>query len=64
MLFSGGLYLLALTGLGQIAWIVPVGGATFVVGWGARLGRRARPRLTGRRPRPLSIASPKLPASL
>jgi uncharacterized membrane protein YgdD (TMEM256/DUF423 family) len=35
VLFSGGLYLLALTGLGQIAWVVPVGGATFVVGWGA-----------------------------
>ncbi|MEE9139773.1 MAG: DUF423 domain-containing protein [Alphaproteobacteria bacterium] len=33
VLFSGGLYLLALTGLTQFARIVPVGGAAFVAGW-------------------------------
>ena len=35
VLFSGGLYLLAFTGIGAFASIVPFGGAAFLVGWAA-----------------------------
>jgi uncharacterized membrane protein YgdD (TMEM256/DUF423 family) len=33
VLFCGGLYLLAYSGLALFAWVVPVGGLTFVAGW-------------------------------
>jgi uncharacterized membrane protein YgdD (TMEM256/DUF423 family) len=33
VLFSGSLYLLALTGLHLMVWITPVGGVCFIVGW-------------------------------
>ena len=33
VLFCGGLYLLAFTGLDYFAWPVPVGGMAFVAGW-------------------------------
>ncbi|MGH6828390.1 MAG: DUF423 domain-containing protein [Rhizomicrobium sp.] len=34
-LFSGSLYLLALTGADWLAWITPVGGVSLVAGWAA-----------------------------
>jgi uncharacterized membrane protein YgdD (TMEM256/DUF423 family) len=33
LLFSGSLYLLALSGLGGIGWITPIGGTALVCGW-------------------------------
>ena len=33
MLFSGGLYLLALTAVRALAFMVPFGGAAFIAGW-------------------------------
>jgi uncharacterized membrane protein YgdD (TMEM256/DUF423 family) len=33
VLFSGSLYVLALTGLHLMVWITPVGGLCFIVGW-------------------------------
>jgi uncharacterized membrane protein YgdD (TMEM256/DUF423 family) len=33
VLFSGSLYVLALTGLHLMMWITPVGGLCFIVGW-------------------------------
>ena len=33
VLFSGGLYLLALTGPGGIHWVVPLGGGLLILGW-------------------------------
>jgi len=38
VLFSGSLYLLALTGAGALVWVTPLGGVAFLLGWGA-LGR-------------------------
>jgi len=35
LLFSGSLYLLALTGLRGFAFVTPVGGVCFLVGWGS-----------------------------
>jgi uncharacterized membrane protein YgdD (TMEM256/DUF423 family) len=35
VLFSGSLYLLALTGSRWLVWITPVGGLTFLLGWAA-----------------------------
>ncbi|MDP6342930.1 MAG: DUF423 domain-containing protein [Alphaproteobacteria bacterium] len=35
LLFSGGLYLLAFTGLTPFGWLAPVGGLAFMVGWAA-----------------------------
>jgi len=35
LLFSGSLYLLALTGARGIAVVTPVGGVCFLIGWGA-----------------------------
>jgi uncharacterized membrane protein YgdD (TMEM256/DUF423 family) len=48
LLFSGGLYLLAVTAVQAFAWIVPVGGALLLLGWaglivcGIRAWRRSR----------------------
>lgn len=45
LLFSGSLYGLALTGIRAMAWLTPVGGAAFVVGWLALLPHcRTRPQ--------------------
>ena len=33
VLFSGSLYLLALTGVGALAWLTPFGGVAFLLGW-------------------------------
>ena len=33
VLFSGSLYLLALSGEGWLGWITPVGGTCFIAGW-------------------------------
>lgn len=33
LLFSGSLYLLSLTQIRQVAWITPIGGASFIAGW-------------------------------
>ena len=35
LLFCGSLYLLALTGFRPFAWLTPLGGLTFLVGWAA-----------------------------
>jgi uncharacterized membrane protein YgdD (TMEM256/DUF423 family) len=35
VLFCGSLYILALTGAGPVAWLTPVGGAAFMLGWAA-----------------------------
>jgi len=35
VLFSGSLYVLALTGAGPVAWLTPIGGAAFMLGWAA-----------------------------
>jgi uncharacterized membrane protein YgdD (TMEM256/DUF423 family) len=35
LLFSGSLYLLALTGVRALAFVTPVGGVCFLIGWGA-----------------------------
>jgi len=35
VLFCGSLYVLALTGAGPVAWLTPVGGAAFMIGWAA-----------------------------
>lgn len=35
VLFSGSLYLLALTGIHALAFVTPVGGTLFLIGWGA-----------------------------
>ena len=35
LLFSGSLYALALTGVGVLGAITPLGGLLFLVGWGA-----------------------------
>jgi len=35
VLFSGSLYLLALTGMKGFAFVTPVGGLCFLIGWGA-----------------------------
>ena len=34
VLFSGSLYLLALTGISFFAYITPIGGVAFLIGWG------------------------------
>ena len=34
VLFSGSLYLLALTGMRALAFVTPVGGLAFLIGWG------------------------------
>ena len=41
LLFSGSLYLMALTGHTFLGWITPFGGLAFLVGWGM-LARSAR----------------------
>jgi len=33
VLFSGSLYLLALTGLRELAFVTPIGGVAFLIGW-------------------------------
>lgn len=47
VLFSGGLYVMGLTGLRPLGAVVPVGGVSFLVGWAALfvhgLGLRGRP---------------------
>jgi uncharacterized membrane protein YgdD (TMEM256/DUF423 family) len=35
LLFSGSLYLLALTGARGFAFVTPIGGLSFLIGWGA-----------------------------
>jgi len=35
LLFSGSLFLLALTGMTRISWVTPIGGAALIVGWAA-----------------------------
>ena len=40
VLFSGSLYLLALTGVGSLGMITPLGGLAFLIGW-ALLGLKA-----------------------
>ncbi|HWD26238.1 MAG TPA: DUF423 domain-containing protein [Rhizomicrobium sp.] len=35
VLFSGSLYLLALTGMKGFAFVTPIGGLCFLIGWGA-----------------------------
>jgi len=35
LLFSGSLYLLALTEVRTLGWITPIGGVSFLFGWGA-----------------------------
>ena len=35
VLFCGSLYILALTGAGPVAWLTPIGGAAFMIGWAA-----------------------------
>ena len=35
VLFSGSLYLLALTGISALAWLTPLGGTAFLFGWAA-----------------------------
>jgi uncharacterized membrane protein YgdD (TMEM256/DUF423 family) len=35
VLFSGSLYLMALTDLRAIAWVTPIGGLSFLLGWAA-----------------------------
>ncbi len=37
LLFSGSLYLLALTGLRALGWITPLGGLALLAGWGLSL---------------------------
>jgi len=34
VLFSGSLYLLAVTGWKPLAWVTPLGGVAFLAGWG------------------------------
>jgi len=34
LLFSGSLYLLAITGLEWLGMITPLGGVSFIIGWG------------------------------
>ena len=46
VLFSGSLYLLALTGIRALAWVTPFGGTAFLLGWlslGVFAWRRRRP---------------------
>ncbi len=48
LLFSGGLYLMALAGLGSLGPVVPAGGIAYLIGWAALLvhgllGRTASP---------------------
>ncbi len=42
LLFSGSLYLLALTGTRWLGAITPVGGALFLIGWGALIWAQLR----------------------
>lgn len=35
VLFSGSLFVLALTGITQISWATPIGGAALILGWAA-----------------------------
>ena len=35
VLFSGSLYLLALTGVHALGFVTPIGGVAFLIGWGA-----------------------------
>ncbi|HEX3499527.1 MAG TPA: DUF423 domain-containing protein [Stellaceae bacterium] len=45
VLFSGSLYLLALTGIHALVWVTPFGGVAFMLGWAAlaiHAWRRAR----------------------
>jgi uncharacterized membrane protein YgdD (TMEM256/DUF423 family) len=35
VLFSGSLFILALTGVSQVGWATPIGGAALMVGWTA-----------------------------
>ncbi len=44
LLFSGGLYLLAFTGLAIFGWLTPLGGLAFIVGWLALAGHGWRLR--------------------
>lgn len=39
ILFSGSLYLLALTGIRVFAFVTPCGGVAFLIGWAALAGR-------------------------
>ncbi len=45
VLFSGSLYLLALTGVGKLGMVTPVGGIAFLIGWLTllRLALKAKP---------------------
>lgn len=45
ILFSGSLYLLALSGFVGFAWVTPLGGIAFLIGWALLLwqGLRGRP---------------------
>lgn len=49
VLFSGSLYRLALTGLRAFAFITPIGGAAFLVGWIAFAHATVTPGSLGRR---------------
>jgi len=47
VLFSGSIYLLALTGIHALVWVTPFGGIAFMLGWAALGGyawRRSRQR--------------------
>jgi uncharacterized membrane protein YgdD (TMEM256/DUF423 family) len=47
LLFSGSLYLMALTGIRALGMVTPLGGALMIAGWGLaawRAGWRAAPR--------------------
>jgi uncharacterized membrane protein YgdD (TMEM256/DUF423 family) len=35
LLFSGSLFVLALTGMTRISWVTPIGGAALILGWTA-----------------------------
>ncbi|MHA1568252.1 MAG: DUF423 domain-containing protein [Alphaproteobacteria bacterium] len=50
VLFCGGLYLLALTGIRAFAMVMPLGGLSFIAGWAALawFGLRSTRALTGR----------------
>ena len=45
LLYSGALYILALTGIRGFVYIVPFGGVSFIIGWAGLLYATARMRL-------------------
>jgi uncharacterized membrane protein YgdD (TMEM256/DUF423 family) len=52
LIFSGSLYVLAITKIGQLGAITPFGGISFIVGWAwlliSPLGKTSQPEMTAR----------------